>query len=59
MKSELKEISEKLDIIISLMQRMPEIQAAVFLNMQEEKGTATLQGRKAADLWVIPRPEER
>ena len=54
-----EEIIKRLDIIISLLQRLPEIQAAVFLGMQEEKEAAALQGRKTADLWTIPRPKER
>lgn len=52
-------LEAKLDTIISLLQRMPEIQAAAFLMMSDEKEKAALQGKKAADLWIIPKPEER
>lgn len=56
---ELKEIKEKLAAIESLLQRLPEIQAAVFFQMLDEYQTAKFGGRKAADLWEVPNPAER
>ena len=53
------EIKEKLAAIESLLQRLPEIQAAVFIQMQEEYRAAQLQGRKSSDLWVIAPPDSR
>lgn len=40
---DLKEIKEKLASIESLLQRLPEIQAAVFLRMHDEYETAKMQ----------------
>lgn len=57
--SDLTEITEKLTAIESLLQRLPEIQAAVFIQMQEEYRAAQLQGRKSSDLWVIAPPDSR
>lgn len=59
MPDELLEIKEKLAAIESLLQRLPEIQAAVFLNMLDEYQSAKLIGKKAADLWEIPSPPAR
>lgn len=56
---ELHEIKEKLESIESLLQRLPEIQAAVFLQMLEEYQNARMQGRKASDLWEIAPPNSR
>ena len=56
---DLTEIKEKLVAIESLLQRLPEIQAAVFLKMQEEYETARLEGKKSSDLWVIAPPHSR
>lgn len=53
------EINEKLAAIESLLQRLPEIQAAVFIQMQEEYLTARMQGKKSSDLWVIAPPNSR
>lgn len=55
----LVEINEKLTDIESLLQRLPEIQAAVFIQMQEECQAAKMQGKKSSDLWVIPPPNSR
>lgn len=56
---DLTEIKEKLAAIESLLQRLPEIQAAVFLKMKEEYEAARLEGKKSSDLWVIAPPNER
>lgn len=56
---DLSEIREKLAAIESLLQRLPEIQAAVFFQMMEEYENAKLQGRKAGDLWEVPSPRDR
>lgn len=55
----LAEIKEKLAAIESLIQRLPEIQAAVLLRMQEEYNAAKMEGKKSSDLWVISPPELR
>lgn len=56
---ELHEIKEKLASIESLLQRMPEMQAAVFFQMMEEYNTAKLMGKSTKELWVIPHPGQR
>ena len=55
----LGEIKERLAAIESLLQRLPEIQSVVFIQMFEEYETAKLQGRKAKELWEIPNPQNR
>ncbi len=55
----LEEIKEKLAAIESLLQRLPEIQSAIFIQMFEEYETAKLQGRKAGELWKVPNPQNR
>lgn len=59
LENELAEIKEKLAAIESLLQRLPEIQAAVFLQMQDEYEMAKAHGRRAQDLWAVPTPDER
>lgn len=59
MPDELREIKEKLAAIESLLQRLPEIQTAVFLQMQEEAQSARLRGIRAQDLWTVPSLRER
>lgn len=56
---ELMEIKEKLTAIESLLQRLPEIQAAVFLQMLDEYQSAKLIGKGAHDLWEVPTPQAR
>ena len=56
---DMKEIEEKLAAIESLLQRLPEIQAAVFLLMRDEYETAKAQGRDARQLWSVPNPDQR
>ena len=58
-KNDLSEILEKLAAIESTLQRLPETQAAVFIQMYEEYQTARLQGLKSSDLWVIAPPNSR
>lgn len=55
----LTEIKEKLTAIESLLQRLPEIQAAVFIKMYEEYQAAQFQGRNSSDLWTIAPPNLR
>lgn len=59
LENELAEIKEKLAAIESLLQRLPEIQAAVFLQMQDEYEMAKAKGRRAQDLWAVPTPKQR
>ena len=59
MKEDIAEIEEKLAAIESLLQRLPEIQAAVFFKMLDEYEAAKLQGRRARELWEVPDPQER
>ena len=55
----MNEVIEKLAAIESLLQRLPEIQAAVFIQMWEEYQSAKLERRKPADLWEVPPPNQR
>lgn len=59
MPDDIREIKEKLAAIESLLQRLPEIQAVVFLQKLEEFQNARLGGLSAKDLWIVPSPEER
>lgn len=59
MPDDLLEIKEKLAAIESLLQRLPEIQAAVFFQLLDEYELAKLQGRKASDIWIIAPPDKR
>lgn len=56
---ELLEIEEKLAAIESLLQRLPEIQAAVFFQMLDEYQSAKLTGIDAHKLWQVPNPQAR
>ena len=56
---ELTEIKERLAAIESLLQRLPEIQAAVFIQMNEEYQRAKPLGKSSADLWEIAPPNQR
>lgn len=55
----LSEIEKKLGAIESLLQRLPEIQAAVYFAMKDEYEAARVQGKHARDLWEVPNPPER
>lgn len=59
MLDDIRIINEKLAAIESLLQRLPEIQAAVFFQMLDEYQSAKFTGTKAADLWEIPTPDQR
>lgn len=59
MEEELREIKEKLAAIESLLQRLPELQAAVFFSMLDEYQAAKVVGLNASELWEIPNPTER
>ena len=52
-------IKKSLAAIESLLQRLPEIQAAVYMTMQEERDAAHMVGKHCTDLWEIPEPTER
>ena len=56
---DLTEIKERLMAIESLLQRLPEIQAAVFIQMNEEYQAARMGGMKSSDLWTIAPPDSR
>lgn len=56
---ELALIIKRLEAIESLLQRLPEIQAAVFIQMNEEYQSARMAGEKSSDLWVIAPPGSR
>lgn len=56
---ELRRVNEKLSAIESLLQRLPEIQAAVFMQMAEDYKAAQLRGNTAHDIWDVPSPENR
>lgn len=56
---DLTEIKERLVAIESLLQRLPEIQAAVFIQMNEEYQAARMSGMKSSDLWTIAPPNSR
>ena len=52
-------IEERLAAIESLLQRLPEIQAAVLFQMLDEYQNARASGKKASDLWEVPTPDQR
>lgn len=56
---ELEKIRKELEAIHSLLQRLPEIQAAVLLQMREEAQTAELGGKTLRDIWTIAPPGQR
>lgn len=58
LKEDIAEIKEKLSAIESLLQRLPEIQAAVFFRMLDEYEAAKLRGRRSRDLWEVPNPQK-
>ena len=55
----LKAVDKKLAAIESLLQRLPEIHSAVFLQMQEELRAAQLLGRKSTDIFTVAPPHVR
>lgn len=55
----LEKIKEKLAAIELLLQQLPEIQAAIFIQMNEEYQAAKMQGKKASDIWTIQKPNLR
>ncbi len=59
MPEDVKEIKERLTAIESLLQRLPEIQAAIFFQMLDEYQSARLTGTKAHDIWDVPTPDQR
>lgn len=56
---EIAETNKKLAAIESLLQRLPEIQAGVLIQMYEEYTEARLTGQKSSDLWTIAPPHSR
>lgn len=59
MPEDVKEIKERLTAIESLLQRLPEIQAAIFFQMLDEYQSARLTGTKVHDIWDVPTPDQR
>ena len=57
--AELRELRKEVAALTDLLRRLPEIQAAVFFQMEEEKNEAAMQGRKTSDTWAIAPPEKR
>lgn len=57
--NELRELRKEVAALTDLLRRLPEIQAAVFFQFEEEKNEAAMQGRKPRDTWVIAPPEKR
>lgn len=57
--AELHELRKEVAALTDLLRRLPEIQAAVFFQFEEEKNEAAMQGRKTSDTWVIAPPEKR
>lgn len=55
----MEEIKEKLAAIESLLQHLPEIQAAIFIRMWDEYQKAKMELRDPADLWEIAPPNQR
>ena len=53
----LKTIEKRLAAIESILQQLPEVQAATFLLMQEECAAARFQGKKPSDLFRIIPPK--
>ena len=57
--NELRELRKEVAALTDLLRRLPEIQAAVFFQFEEEKNGAAMHGRKTSDTWVIAPPEKR
>lgn len=55
----LTELNKNLKAIYSLLQQLPEIQAAIFLQMYDDYQDAKWQGLKAKDLWTVAEPQKR
>ena len=55
----LHRICEELAAIKALLQQLPETQAAVFIQMNEEYQKARMQGKKSSDIWTIAPPNSR
>lgn len=59
MEEDIQEIKERLAAIESLLQQLPEVQAAVFFQMLDEYQSARLFGKRACDIWEISSPAQR
>lgn len=57
--AELEEIRKELAEIHSLLQRLPELQAAVFFQMWDEAQTAKIHGKTLRDIWTTAPPDQR
>lgn len=57
--NDLEAIQKELTEIKSLLQNLPEIQAAVYIQMSEEYQAARMTGKKSSDLWTIVQPNLR
>lgn len=53
------QVLKKLEAIESLLQQLPEIMAATYIQMDEEYQIAKMQGKKSSDLWIIAPPHLR
>lgn len=53
LRGELADINKKLAVIESLLQQLPEVQAAVYIKMNEEYQTSKLQRLASKELWTI------
>ncbi len=56
MEDQLVEIRKELEAIRQTIQRLPEVNAAVFFQFYEEFCAARLTGKKVSDLWEITPP---
>ena len=59
MGNDLQRIEALLVEIKDMLKKLPEIQAAVYLQMAEEAAEARLRGQKTTDIWTIAPPTER
>ena len=56
---ELRGLRKEVAALTEVLRRLPETQAAIFFQMEEEKNRAAMQGRKPSDIWAIAPPEKR
>ena len=57
--NQMEAILNELSAIRALLQQLPELQAAVLLQMSEEYRAAQLEGKRVSDLWIIAPPRSR
>lgn len=56
---EIRAMNKTLANIERLLRKMPEVQSAVFLQMQEVADSGHLHGEYVKDLWEVCPPEQR